>query len=193
MTVYFTADHHLGHENIIKYCGRPFANVGEMNAVLISNWNAAVGPDDIVHVLGDIVMGRREETMPLIGQLAGHKILYPGNHDRCWYGYGERALPLEKQYLDAGFEAIHQGPVEMIVGGQQVLLCHLPYRGDSQEKDRYRAFRPVDEGMWLIHGHIHEKWRQLGRMINVGVDVRDFTPVNEETLGSLIKETVTEA
>jgi calcineurin-like phosphoesterase family protein len=37
MTVYFTADHHLGHENIIKYCGRPSASAGEMNAVLVTN------------------------------------------------------------------------------------------------------------------------------------------------------------
>ncbi|MHB8287785.1 MAG: hypothetical protein ACYDEY_00830 [Acidimicrobiales bacterium] len=82
MTAYFTADLHLGHQNIIKYCGRPFHSVGEMNAVLVANWNAVVSPHDTVHILGDVAMGRREESMPLIGQLAGHKILYPGNHDR---------------------------------------------------------------------------------------------------------------
>src|SRR5579884_154506 len=103
MTVYFSADHHLGHENIIKYCSRPFASAGEMNAALVANWNAVVVPDDTVHVLGDVVMGRREESMPLIGQLCGHKILYPGNHDRCWYGHGERGLRMERDYLEAGF------------------------------------------------------------------------------------------
>jgi len=190
MTVYFTADQHLGHENIIKYCSRPFSSVGHMNAALVGNWNAVVRPDDTVHVLGDIVMGRREETIPLIGQLAGHKILYPGNHDRCWYGHGERALRLEEQYIDAGFEGIRQGPVTMTVGSREVVLCHLPYRGDSQEKDRYRAFRPVDEGMWLIHGHIHEKWRQRGRMINVGVDVWEFTPMSEGALVTLMDEPI---
>ena len=85
MTTFFTADQHFGHRNIIGYCGRPFHGVGEMNAVMVANWNDLVGPHDTVHVLGDVAMGRREESMPLIGQLAGHKILYPGNHDRCWY------------------------------------------------------------------------------------------------------------
>ncbi len=78
MTTYFTADQHFGHQNIIGYCGRPFHSVGEMNAVLVANWNAVVGPHDTVHVLGDVAMGRREESMPLIGRLAGHKILYRG-------------------------------------------------------------------------------------------------------------------
>ncbi len=186
MTTYFTGDQHFGHKNIIEYCGRPFHSVSEMNTALVANWNSVVGHNDTVHVLGDVAMGRREESMPLIGQLTGHKILYPGNHDRCWYGHGERALPLGREYLDAGFEAIRQGPWQMAVGGREVLLCHLPYRGDSQDTERYGKFRPADEGLWLIHGHIHEKWRRRERMINVGVDVWDFAPVNEELLAELM-------
>ena len=84
MTTYFTADQHFGHDNIIRYCDRPYHSVGEMNAALVANWNALVGPADTVHVLGDVAMGRREESLPLVGSLAGRKILYPGNHDRCW-------------------------------------------------------------------------------------------------------------
>ncbi|MHB8247165.1 MAG: metallophosphoesterase family protein [Acidimicrobiales bacterium] len=189
MTSYFTADQHLGHQNIIGYCGRPFHSVGEMNASLVANWNTVVKPEDTVHVLGDIAMGRREESMPLIGQLTGRKILYPGNHDRCWYGHGERALQLEQEYIGAGFDEIRQGPLTMSVGDRQVLVCHLPYQGDSGEAERYGRFRPVDEGMWLLHGHVHEKWRQQGRMINVGVDVWDFAPVAEETIARLMDET----
>jgi calcineurin-like phosphoesterase family protein len=190
MTTYFTADQHFGHQNIIGYCNRPFHSVGEMNAVLVANWNAVVGPHDTVHVLGDVAMGRREESMPLIGRLAGHKILYPGNHDRCWYGHGERALRLEQEYLDAGFDAIRQGPLTMTVGDREVLVCHLPYQGDSGETERYAKFRPLDEGMWLLHGHVHEKWRQQGRMVNVGVDVWDFTPVAEEVIARLMDGTL---
>ncbi|HVC14309.1 MAG TPA: hypothetical protein VND62_05555 [Acidimicrobiales bacterium] len=182
MTTYFTADQHFGHQNIIEYCGRPFHSFGEMNAVLVANWNTVVGPHDTVHVLGDVAMGRREESMPLIGRLAGHKILYPGNHDRCWYGHGQRALRLEQEYLDAGFDEIRQGPLAMTVGNREVLVCHLSYQGDSGESERYRKFSPVDEGMWLLHGHVHEKWRQQGRMVNVGVEVWDFTPVPEEVI-----------
>ena len=190
MTTYFTADQHFGHQNIIGYCGRPFHSVGEMNAVLVANWNAVVGPHDTVHVLGDVAMGRREESMPLIGRLAGRKILYPGNHDRCWYGHGQRALRLEQEYFDAGFDQICQGPLALTVGNREVLVCHLPYQGDSGETERYAKFRPVDEEMWLLHGHVHEKWRQQGRMVNVGVDVWNFTPVAEEVIARLMDETL---
>jgi len=34
-TYFFTADEHYGHTNIIKYCGRPFTRVDEMDAEII--------------------------------------------------------------------------------------------------------------------------------------------------------------
>ena len=50
--VWFTADTHFGHKNIIRYCQRPFVDVEEMNRVLIENWNSVVSPDDLVFHLG---------------------------------------------------------------------------------------------------------------------------------------------
>lgn len=182
MSDYFTSDQHFGHANIIGYCGRPFRSTSEMDAGLVERWNAVVGPDDTVHVLGDICMGRREESMALINRLAGHKILYPGNHDRCWYGHGARAKAAEPEYLEAGFEEIRQGTCHLELGGRRVAVSHFPYRGDSGDADRFTSHRPADAGLWLLHGHVHEKWRVLDRMINVGVDVWDFTPVAAERL-----------
>ncbi len=37
--IYFTEDPHLGHANIVKMCGRPFEDIGEMNEALIAAWN----------------------------------------------------------------------------------------------------------------------------------------------------------
>ena len=75
----------------------------------------------------------------------------------------------------------------MTVGGHDVLACHFPYRGDSQGLDRYPQARPPDTGGWLLHGHVHELWRQHQRMINVGCDAWDCRPVDEATLAALIE------
>lgn len=32
MAVFFTSDTHFGHANIIKYCGRPYRDVTQMDA-----------------------------------------------------------------------------------------------------------------------------------------------------------------
>lgn len=191
MARWFTSDLHLGHTNIIEYCGRPFHSVGEMNAAIVSRWNEAVASDDEVWVLGDVAMGRMDETLQLVGELAGRKTLLTGNHDRCWAGKPgvrrERVSEWRGHYYRAGFDTIVDGCVDLTIGGFDVRACHFPYRGDSQDHDRYVEHRPVDDGVsWLLHGHVHESWRVADRMINVGVDVWGFRPVAESELVDLI-------
>lgn len=190
MARWFTADLHLGHENIIRYCHRPFADVEAMNEALIERWNLVVAPDDQVWVLGDLAMGPIRESLTLVAGLAGRKVLLAGNHDRCWSGHRgrPRARPDEwvTAYLDAGFDEIHQGTVELTVGGVGVLACHFPYQGDSQPLDRHTDHRPHDDGGWILHGHVHDRWRTEGRQVNVGVDVWDYRPVAEATIAEIV-------
>ncbi len=75
-----------------------------------------------------------------------------------------------------------------LAGNRRVLACHVPYRGDSHDHDRFVERRPVDQGAWLLHGHVHERWRQRGRMINVGVDVCACGPVDEATLAAFVED-----
>ena len=83
-------------------------------------------------------------------------------------------------YLDQG---IHLGEeMEFVeINGRWVTMCHYPYTDE-----RYPELCPVDNGSWLIHGHVHDEWQINGRQINVGVDVWDYTPVSIETIRSLI-------
>ncbi len=187
MTTWFTSDLHFGHANIIEYSGRPFGNVDQMNRALIERWNALVQPADTVWVLGDVAMGRIAETLPLVRQLSGRKLLLAGNHDRCWDGHGQKAAEWLERYEDAGFDEICQGSIELNVGGHDVLACHFPYRADSQELDRYPEERPIDEGRWLVHGHVHEQWRQHQTMINVGCDAWAWRPIDAATIVALIE------
>ena len=186
MARFWTADLHLGHANIIRYSHRPWADVPAMDAGLVERWNSVVGDDDEVWVLGDVALGQIAESLPKVGLLRGRKVLVAGNHDRCWHGHGDRAEPWIERYLDAGFAEILQGQVPVRIGDVDALACHFPYEGDSHDEDRYVDHRPADEGAWLIHGHVHERWRVEGRQINVGVDVWGWEPVPEATLVELL-------
>jgi len=186
MAIWFTADLHLGHANVIGYCDRPFADAETMNRALVEGWNDAVGKEDTVWVLGDVALGKISATLSMVSELNGRKLLVAGNHDRCWTGHGHKAEGWTERYLDAGFAEVHQGQVDLGVGDKTVIACHFPYRGDSHDRDRYTEHRPLDRGQWLLHGHVHERWRQWGRMINVGVDVWGYRPVSEQAIAELV-------
>lgn len=51
----YSADHHYGHLNIIRFCDRPFMNVEEMDETLIKNWNDTASVNDEVYILGDLI------------------------------------------------------------------------------------------------------------------------------------------
>ena len=199
MKTYYTSDLHFGHPNIIRFCDRPFPGVAAMNARLTQLWNETVTDDGTVWVLGDVALGALDESLAWVGRLAGHKILVPGNHDRCWEG--DRALrkgdpetrdrrraAARERYLAAGFAEIHDRPGPVTVGAREATLSHFPYEGDSHGTDRYVEYRPADRGGWVVHGHVHTTWRQRGRQINVGVDAWGGRPVSTETVADLLAD-----
>ncbi len=46
MAIWYTADTHFGHENIIRFCKRPFRSAGHMDDMLIASLWESVGPED---------------------------------------------------------------------------------------------------------------------------------------------------
>lgn len=184
MEEWFTSDLHLGHARIVELCNRPFADVEEMNKAIIDRWNAKVGKDDRVYVLGDVALGKIRESLALINELNGHLYLIPGNHDRCWSGHRKVRIADYRLYEDVGF-AILAEDVTHLLGWR---MSHMPYDGDSHDSDRYKPHRPVrGEETWLLHGHVHNAWKVNGYQINVGVDVWDFAPVNSDQILELTK------
>ncbi len=79
--IYFIADTHFNHANIIKYCNRPFNDTYEMNEYIVKKWNSVVEDDDIVYHLGDVGFGSLREVKSLVERLNGTKILLRGNND----------------------------------------------------------------------------------------------------------------
>jgi len=191
VTDYYTSDPHFSHARILELCNRPFGSVEEMNEALIYNYNTTIRSRDRLIFMGDVALGKIADSLPLINRIKGYKVLVPGNHDRIWPSkemdkYRERFMPEYKKVFDEVWPQICYGHVKNI----PVMFSHLPYTGDSHSaEDRYQEFRPSDEeGLPLICGHVHEKWKVSGRQVNCGVDVWDFKPVHEDQLEEELKK-----
>ena len=81
--IYFTADTHFGHYNVIRFCDRPFASAEEMDEAMIQNWNDRVTGNDTVYILGDMFF-RSTNAEGILKRLKGKKRLIVGNHDGSW-------------------------------------------------------------------------------------------------------------
>ena len=163
--IYFTSDLHLGHAGIIPACLRPFATVEEMNETLIRNYNAVVGKEDTVYILGDLSYKLSIDEIPkLLVRLNGKKILIRGNHDKrsCDNLY-ECATDFER----------------ISVEGMDITLMHYPLLTWPNRR----------RGAVHLHGHIHanveynETNRDLGiRRFDVGIDANNFFPVSAKQI-----------
>ena len=80
--IWFTSDSHFNHYNVIKYSGRPWETVEDMNEGLIERWNECVKKGDTVYHLGDFTLTMRTELIDeWLGRLNGTIRLVRGNHD----------------------------------------------------------------------------------------------------------------
>ncbi len=185
--IFLSSDHHFHHANVITYCKRPFSSVEEMNEEMVKRWNGVVKPEDTVYYLGDFSLAQR--AVPEFGpRLNGIKHLFMGNHDHCHPCHKSKAEGKRKIYYDAGFKTIEMHG-ELEVAGQKVTISHMPYWPDQLTEGyemKYKEFRPTNQGLWLLHGHVHEKWKTNGKMINVGVDAWNFYPVAIDDIATLI-------
>jgi calcineurin-like phosphoesterase family protein len=196
MTEFWSSDPHKGHFNIVKWRGL-WETLEDMNRDLISRWNETVSPNDTVFLLGDMVMGKRAETLSLAQQLHGQIHLIPGNHDDTHPMHSKREEWYRKRvalYAEHGFEPNpERGIIER--HGIRFGLCHFPFDADHTDELRYEEWRPVDwlennEIDVLLHGHVHSLWK-INRdhhipQINVGMDVWDYRPITMEQIMELL-------
>jgi len=154
--IYFTADLHLNHENIIKYCNRPFRDIEHHNKSLVNNWNQRVKDNDTVYHLGDFCFNNKSiKSSDWEKQLNGKIIHIKGNHDKN----NHTKTILKKIILEFGNKSIlaRHEPVEHIECYYDMVLC-----GHVHEKWKYR---------WVFNNFIFIP------VINVGVDQWNFMPV----------------
>ena len=171
MNFWFTADTHYGHKNIIEYCKRPYKTLEEMNAKLVQKHNERVKEGDVVFHLGDFCFrnssggkegeGALNRAQHYLKQLNGNIIVIKGNHDKN---------NLMKTI-------INHCVIE--IGGEKIFLVHNP--------DDYDGGYKIN-----LVGHIHEAWkiRKIGHtiLVNVGVDVWKYMPINIQEIMKAVED-----
>lgn len=164
--IWFTADTHFGHGNILRYSHRPFAKAHEMDETLIQNWNSRVKPGDTVYHLGDVSLCAPARTAEIIGRLNGTIHLIRGNHDKdtllkkVGIRFASINPILEIQIPDA----------EAPLGTRFITLCHYAMR--TWNKSHWRT--------WHLYGHSHGTLPDNPHSLSfdVGVDCHNYTPLS---------------
>ena len=172
--LFFTSDLHVFHENIIKYCNRPFADADEMNSTIIANWNNKVSPTDSVFLLGDLSFAKPEQTEIILKQLNGNIYLIRGNHD-----HPAKLYSLSKYFTwERDMATIEVLDPDAARGYQAIVLLHYPLaRWDRQH-----------HGSWSLHGHCHGTYpfRSGVKQLDVGVDCHNFTPISYQDIKDIM-------
>jgi calcineurin-like phosphoesterase family protein len=161
--IFFSADQHFWHRNIIEYCHRPFASVEEMNEVLLDNLNSLVDVNDALWLIGDIVYGHpkrvtKEMAEAIIKRIRCQNIhLVTGSHDD--------ELCAKLPHLFTSVSKLE----ELKVDGQELTLCHYAMR--SWRKSHYGAYQ--------LFGHHHGRLPSDPKLqqVDVGVDCWNFKPI----------------
>lgn len=166
--IYYIADTHFDHENILKMCSRPFDTIEQMNEALIAAWNQRVGGNDTVYILGDLLF-RSPDPERILRRLKGRKRLIIGNHDSSWLCR-----------VEAYRYFVSVDDLLVTTDGQrQLTLCHYPLLTWKHQRRSY-----------MIHGHLHANTDNdffpliaaRPRMLNAGVDINGMMPVTFEEL-----------
>lgn len=181
--LWFTADTHYYHSNIILYENRPFKDTNHMHDVVIKRHNEYVKEDDTVFVIGDFAFCSPTKIKEIASKLNGNLIFIEGNHDRN----NSNISRISSAVLD--------------YGGMNIKLLHDPSEITNYDVKIYDLF---------LVGHVHSQWymdwvytadrvsipeshsslpiksyKKL--MINVGVDVWNYYPINLKTIQKCLK------
>jgi len=154
--IWFTADFHFGHSNIIRYCNRRFANAAEMDEAILDRVNDLVKTDDELYFLGDFCIGGPKVAVAYRQKIRCKKVYFIlGNHDR-----------VIKKIVDQ-FVWVKE-IAEVNICHQPIVLCHYAMR----------VWHHSGRGAWQLYGHSHGKLpaAEGSRSMDVGVDTNDFRP-----------------
>lgn len=143
---YYIADQHFFHSNLNDSMDkRGFASGEAMNEYMIRQWNDRVRKNDEVIILGDLSVGKAEQTNEVISRLKGRLYMISGNHD----------LFLQKKEFDHSRFVWIRPYAEMHDNGRRVILSHYPVACYNKQYQRDKKGKPRT---YMLYGHVHNTY-----------------------------------
>jgi calcineurin-like phosphoesterase family protein len=187
--IYFTADTHFGHKNLVRGCTswvnknqcRDFSSLLEHDEFLIKSINSSVGYEDTLYHLGDWSFGGFENIERFSRRINCQNVhLILGNHDTHIAENREDSQEL--------FSSV-QHYAEVTIEGQTIVLSHWPMK----------IWNGYHKGWWHLHGHCHnnlkpDEWwtrmthKERRKTMDVGVDTNNFRVWSFEELKRIMSK-----
>ncbi len=143
---FYISDQHFFHSNLNDHMDkRGFATGEEMNEYMISQWNSKVRKNDEVVILGDLSVGKAEETNEIVRRLTGKLYLIAGNHDRF----------LQKKEFDTSRFVWIRPYGEVHDNNRRVILSHYPVFCYNKQYLRDKKGIPRT---YMLYGHVHNTY-----------------------------------
>jgi len=173
--IFFTADLHLKHTNLIKHGIRNFKDCEEHDNTILTNWNNKVKKGDLVYIVGDVVWG---QDFSILKKFNGQKIIIKGNHDKT----KDLDLAKKNNYISNWFHNKTINVNSEPFGKVSIAMNHFPMR--SWDRSFY--------GSVLLYGHCHGSMGDYNLSTDIGVDCWNYTPVSTEEVIKYFKDKLIE-
>lgn len=174
--IFFTSDLHFGHSKEFLWGPRGFSSSEEHDEEVIRRWNQKVGEEDIVYILGDLMLEDNISGMSKLSRLNGSFVVIRGNHDTntrlMAYGLCDKILSVKAaDYLRDGKWTFY--------------LSHFPTKvGNYDDEQRHNKFYNL-----CGHTHTSDRWLDFAecKAYHVELDAHDCTPVSIEEIKNDIR------
>ncbi|MFD2581140.1 hypothetical protein ACFSR6_01465 [Pedobacter vanadiisoli] len=162
--IFFSSDHHFGHQNIISFSDRPFSSVEEMDEIMIQKWNKKISSSDSIYYLGDFGLCKPDRLREILKQLNGNIYLIKGNHDKSALSCKNR-FEWIKDYYELKITDSDNDEKK-----QRLVLFHYAIKQWNYKR----------AGSFHLYGHSHgniiDDPHELS--FDVGVDCHNYYPIS---------------
>ena len=178
--LFFTADLHLGSDEILTRERRPFKTMNDFENFIIKIWNKQASSNDMIYVIGDFFNYNSkctngwESALPILNKLQCPVTLILGNNeqriiDRVFNG---DFVVFKKYCIEHGFSDVVPDAY-LSFHDENFYLNHFP--------------RNHRDGFVNLFGHTHRVtglWKPFG--LNVGCDLQHFYLLDEDEVIRLL-------